>query len=83
MAAMRDRASDQIASLAEAIGTDPPGIEARILELGGDPAGLAAAGADRSKLDDALDAIEARPELQFTPSAPDREELGRIIESAW
>ncbi len=83
MAAMRDRAPDQIASLAEAIGTDPPGIESRILGLGGDPAGLGAAGADRSKLDDALDAIEARPELQFTPSAPDREELGRIIESAW
>jgi hypothetical protein len=73
----------RIGALAEAIGTDPAGIEPRILGLGGDPAGLAEAGADRSRLEDALDAIEARPELGFTPEPPGRDELRRIIEAAW
>ena len=67
---MRERAPAEIAALAEAIGTDPAGIEARILELGGDPAGLGEAGAERSKLEEALDAIESRPELGFTPDPP-------------
>jgi alcohol dehydrogenase class IV len=83
MAAMRTRAADEIEALAEAIGTDPVRIEERILDLGGDPAGLGAAGADHSKLDQALDAIEARPELKSTPSPPDREQLRAIIEAAW
>jgi alcohol dehydrogenase class IV len=82
MGAMRPRAPEQIEALAGALGTDPERIAERIAELGR-PAGLAAVGADRSKLDQALDAIEARPELQFTPSPPDRQELSRIIESAW
>jgi alcohol dehydrogenase class IV len=83
MAAMRERAPAEIGALAEAIGTDPAGIEPRILELGGEPAGLAEAGADRSRLDDALDAIEARPELGFTPDPPGREELRQIVDAAW
>ena len=83
MAAMRERAPAQIAALAEEIGTDPAGIEGRILELGGGPAGLAEAGAERAKLEEALDAIEARPELGFTPDPPGREELSQIIEAAW
>jgi alcohol dehydrogenase class IV len=83
MAAMRERAPAQIAALAEAIGTDPAGIERRILELGGNPGGLGEAGAERSGLEAALDAIEARPELGFTPDAPGRDELRRIIEAAW
>ena len=83
MAAMRERAPEQIDALAEAIGTDPAGIEPRILELGGDPAGLGEAGAERAELERALDAIEARPELGFTPDAPGRDELRQIIEAAW
>ncbi len=83
MAAMRERAPAQIEALAEAIGTDPAGIERRIFQLGGESAGLGAAGADRSGLERALDAIEARPELGFTPDPPGREDLRRIIEAAW
>ena len=83
MAAMRERAPEQIGALATAVGTDLAGIEERILALGGHPAGLGAAGADRSRLESALDAIEARPELGFTPDPPGRDELRRIIESAW
>ncbi len=83
MAAMRKRAPEQIGALAEAIGTDPAGLEPRILALGGEPAGLGAAGAERSELEAALDAIEARPELRFTPDPPGRDELRQIIEAAW
>ena len=77
------RAPDRLARLAAANSTDPQHIEARILELGGNPAGLGAAGADRAKLDEALDAILVRPELAFTPDPPDRRELAELIEAAW
>jgi alcohol dehydrogenase class IV len=82
MAAMRPRVPDQIGALAGALDAEPERIGQRIAELGR-PAGLGAAGADRSQLDRALDGIEARPELQFTPVTPDRAELRQIIESAW
>ncbi len=80
---MVPRAPEQISALAAAIGTDPAGIEPRILELGGDPPGLAAAGADRVKLDQAIDAILVRPELAFAPMPPNRDQLTQLIESAW
>ena len=83
MAFMVPRAPDQIASLAEAIGTAPQDIEARILQLGGNPPGLGEQGADRSQLDQALDSMLVRPELAFTPEPPTREELAQLIESAW
>jgi alcohol dehydrogenase class IV len=83
MAFMVPRAPEQLSSLAAAIGADPAKIEARILELGGNPLGLGAAGADRSKLDPALDSILARPELAFAPDPPNRDELRQLIESAW
>ena len=82
MEAMRDRAPQEIADLAAAIGTTAEAIADRITELG-IPEGLGAAGADRAKLDQALDEIEARPELKFTPQPPDRDQLRRIIEAAW
>src|SRR5262249_51166013 len=47
MAFMEPRAPDAIAGLAAALQCPPAEIEARILELGGDPPGLGAAGADR------------------------------------
>lgn len=83
MAFMAPRAPQEIAALAGAIGTDPAAIEPRILELGGDPEGLGSAGADRSKLGEALDAILQRPELGFAPGPPTRTELEQLIEAAW
>jgi alcohol dehydrogenase class IV len=83
MAFMEPRAPDAIASLAGVIRTSPGEIEARILELGGDPAGLGAAGADRTRLDEALDAMLQRPELAFNPQPPTRAELAEMIERAW
>jgi len=82
LAYMRDRAPDQIAALAEALRTDPASLPVRISELG-HPPGLGDLGADRDRLDGAVDAIEARPELGFTPQPPDREGLRAIIEAAW
>ncbi len=83
MAFMVPRAPDQLTSLAEAIGTAPEQIEARILELGGNPAGLDAVGADREKLDQAIESMLLRPELAFTPEPPSRDELAQLIASAW
>ena len=63
---------DAIESLARAIECAPAEIEARILQLGGDPPGLGAAGADHDKLDEALDAMLQRPELGLQPAAADQ-----------
>jgi alcohol dehydrogenase class IV len=82
MGAMRGRAPGQIAGLAAALRTDADRIGERIAELGR-PGGLGAAGADRSRVEQALDAIEARSELQYTPDPPGREELREIVEAAW
>jgi alcohol dehydrogenase class IV len=83
MAFMTPRAPDQLSSLAAAINTDPSEIEPRILELGGNPPGLGNVGADRSKLNQALEAILMRPELAFTPEPPNRDELEQLIDNAW
>ncbi|HET7177887.1 MAG TPA: iron-containing alcohol dehydrogenase [Solirubrobacterales bacterium] len=83
MAFMAPRAPDNLAPLAAAISTDPADIEARILELGGDPPGLGDLGADRTKLDQALDSMMVRPELAFTPEPPTRDDLEELIERAW
>jgi alcohol dehydrogenase class IV len=83
MAFMAPRAPGAIAALAAALDTPPEEIEPRILELGGDPAGLGAVGGDRSKLDEALEAMLTRPELQFTPEPPNRDELRKLIDAAW
>jgi len=78
------RAPETFAPLAAALTTDPADLEARVLELGGDPPGLAAGGADRAQLDAALDAMLLRPELAFTPgSPPSREDLGELVDRAW
>jgi alcohol dehydrogenase class IV len=77
------RAPDQLSSWAEAIGVDANGIEARVLELGGEPASLGELDADRSKLDEALDSMLLRPELAFTPDPPSREDLAELVEAAW
>jgi alcohol dehydrogenase class IV len=83
MSFMTPRAPDQLSDLAEALGTAPEEIEARILNLGGNPAGLGDLGADKSKLDQALDSMLMRPELAFTPEPPTRHDLEALIESAW
>jgi alcohol dehydrogenase class IV len=82
MAFLVPRAPTQLSSLAAAIGTSPDDIAIRIRDLG-NPIGLGSAGADKSKLNQAIDAMLSRPELAFTPDPPGREELRELIESAW
>lgn len=84
MALLVGRAPDRLEDFAAAIETDAEDIEARILQLGGDPAGLGAAGADRSKLDQALDSMLLRPELAFVPGPPlTKGDLAELIDRAW
>jgi alcohol dehydrogenase class IV len=83
MAFMVPRVPDGLEPLANAIGSDPEHIEARILELGGNPSGLGDQGADQTKFPQAIEAMLQRPELAFTPEAPTRAELEALIEQAW
>lgn len=83
MAFMAPRAPEDVAALAEALRTDPSEIEPRILDLGGNPPGLGEAGADPTKLDQAIESMLLRPELAFTPEPPAREDLEQLIERAW
>jgi alcohol dehydrogenase class IV len=83
MSFIAQRAPDGLEPLATAVGTDPPSIEARLLELGGNPPGLGDQGADPDKLSEAIDAMLLRPELAFAPEPPTRSDLEALIESAW
>jgi alcohol dehydrogenase class IV len=83
MAFMAPRAPDGLAPLATALGTEPGAIEARILELGGNPPGLGDQGADRAKFPEALESMSLRPELAFTPEPPTRSDLEQLIDKAW
>ncbi len=83
MEAMRERAPDALASLAEAIGTTPDGIGKRIEELAGGGRTLSELGAEPDRLDDVVAAAAARQELQLTPDPPSPEELRALIDAAW
>jgi alcohol dehydrogenase class IV len=83
MAFMAPRAPDRIAALATALGTSSDRLDPRILALGGNPPGLAALGADRNKLPEAIEEMLMRPELAFTPEAPTKVDLEALIERAW
>jgi alcohol dehydrogenase class IV len=84
LALLVGQAPDRLAGLVAAIETDPEDVEARVLQLGGNPAGLEAIGADRSKLDDALDSMLLRPELTFVPGPPlTKGDLAELIDRAW
>ena len=82
IAFMRERAPEQIGDLAKALDTDLDSLPDRIAGLGR-PLGLGELGAEKAGLEGALDAIEARPQLAFTPEPPNREQLRTIIEAAW
>ncbi len=84
MEMMRDRAPDQIAALAKAIRTRPSSIGSRIDKLAGGRRHLGELGADRSKVEAAIDAVVDRGDLAATPGgAPGRDELRGLIEAAW
>ena len=83
MEALRGHAPEAVAALAVALGTTPAEIGSRIEDLGGGPRRLSDLGADRGRLDEAIDAIMERGELRMTPDAPDRAGILQLIEAAW
>ena len=84
LALLLARAPDRLADFVAAIESDRGVVEARVRQLGGDPAGLGAIGADRAKLDEALESMAVRPELAFVPGAPlEKAELAELVEAAW
>jgi hypothetical protein len=84
LALLHSRAPDRLADLVAAIKADPGGVEARVLQLGGNPAGLGVLGVDRSQFDQALDSMLLRPELAFTPGPPlTKADLAELLDRAW
>jgi alcohol dehydrogenase class IV len=83
MEAMRDRAPAAMKGLASALGTSPEELGPRIEALGGGRRHLSKLGADDRRIEAAIEAMLARPELGMTPDAPDGDELRRIVQSAW
>ncbi len=83
LAFMVPRAPEKLTLLAEALGTLPHELEARILTLGGNPPSLADQGGDPDKLPQAIEAILQRPELSFAPEPPTRSDLEALIGTAW
>jgi alcohol dehydrogenase class IV len=83
MAAMRSRAPDEIESLATALGTTPGRIQSRLQSLSGGRRRLRDLDPDPERLEAAVNAILARPDLASTPDPPDREELQALLKRAW
>jgi alcohol dehydrogenase class IV len=84
LAFLAPRAPEPFRALAKAIGTTPDGLATRAYDLGGEPSGLAALGADRAKLDAAINAMLQRPELTSVPgSPPTKADLAELLDRAW
>lgn len=82
VAFLAERAPEPYERLAGALDTDRAGLAARIEELG-EPPLLSAVGGDASKLDEAIEAMLQRPELQWVPHPPSRGELAGLVAEAW
>jgi alcohol dehydrogenase class IV len=81
--ALLPRVPDEMAALAGTLATTPGELSSRVEGLAGGRRTLGEIGADPEKVEETLDMIEARPELESVPGTPDRDELRRIIETAW
>ncbi len=82
IAFLAERAPEVYGRLAGALGADRAGLQGRIEGLG-QPPRLSEVGGDASKLDDAIEAMLQRPELQWVPRPPSREELAGLVAEAW
>lgn len=81
VALLAGRAPEAYERLAAALETDRAGLPERIEELG-QPKRLSEVGGDASKLDEAIEAMLQRPELQRVPQPPDGSELREMVERA-
>jgi alcohol dehydrogenase class IV len=84
MEEMRGRAPEQLAALAEALGTESVDIRERIEGLGGGRRGLGDLGAERARLGEVVEAAMARQELfRMTPGEVCAADLERVLDAAW
>jgi len=81
-ALLAERAPAVFERLGEALGTDRAGLAGRIEDLGR-PKRLGEVGGDASKLDEAVEAMLQRSELESVPRPPDGAELRELVERAW
>jgi maleylacetate reductase len=79
---LTERVPEAYEGLAASLSTDLPGLPQRIEELG-QPQPLGTLGGDESRLDEALDAMQRRSELQRVPGVITRSDLDGIVRSAW
>lgn len=82
VAFLAERVPEPYERLAAALGTDLTGLPVRIEDLGR-PRLLGELGGDATKLDEAIEAMLQRPELQRVPRSPSRAELTELVQSAW
>jgi alcohol dehydrogenase class IV len=82
VAVLAGRAPEPYERLAAALKIEPEDLQGRIAELGRPPR-LSEVGADGSRLDEAIEAMLKRPELQRVPRPPSRQELAELVSRAW
>jgi len=82
VAFLAEQAPGPYERLADALGTDRAGLAQRIEGLGCPPR-LGEVGGDASKLDEAIEAMLRRPELQRVPCPPDASGLRGLVKHAW
>jgi alcohol dehydrogenase class IV len=82
IALLAGRAPEVNERLATALGTDLGDLPSRIEDLGR-PKRLSEVGGDASELDEAIEAMLQRPELQRVPQSPDGPELRAMVDAAW
>ena len=84
MDAMRGRAPEEIASLAQALGVEPDEIRSRIESLGGGPRRLGDLGADRDRARGRASRRSSSGRSSRTrPIRRVGHELRRLVEAAW
>jgi alcohol dehydrogenase class IV len=84
VAFLTPRAPERYAELAAAAGTATEMLPPRLRELGGNPPGLGALGADEAKKDAVVEAMLERHELSFVPGTPvGAGDLRRLLDAAW
>jgi alcohol dehydrogenase class IV len=82
LAYLAERVPEPYERLAAALGINRGGIADRVTELGRPPR-LSEVGGDESRLDEAIEAMLKRPELQYVPGPPTAEDLMRLVQQAW
>ena len=73
----------QMRDLADAVGAGDAGLRTRIADLAGGPVRLSVIGVERGQLSTIAEAAAARSELANLPQTPTRDQLLRLLESAW